>query len=89
MEGEAVTKHEWIAKADGEIVALRGGSYIARVGPLLARQIVREHNAHDPLVEALRDLVDEQALFAAQLPPIYATRLEKARTALKLAEGGA
>lgn len=36
-----------------------------------------------PLVQALSDLADEQALFAPQLPAIYDQRLREARQAIE------
>lgn len=45
--------------------------------------IVLACNSHAPLLAALEGLADEQALFAAQLPPIYAERLEAARKAIE------
>ena len=47
-----------------------------------AEFIIHAVNCHDELVEALEALADEQALFAPQLPPIYAQRVARARAVL-------
>jgi hypothetical protein len=40
------------------------------------------HAVADDLLKALEELADEQALFAPQLPPIYAERLTRARAVI-------
>jgi len=52
----------------------------------IAHQMALAYNCHADLVAALEALADEQALFAAHLPPIYEQRLRDARAALAKAK---
>lgn len=55
------------------------------VPPTGDEEIVKLQRDNAALLAALEALADEQALFAAQLPPIYAERLAQARAAIKAA----